>query len=588
MGSLTHTDTQGSQKPTEPMLSDGVKPPLASLPYHVLLQVFVYASHPLHDENMAPTASISWLVQMARTCQAFTKPALTALYRNPPIFALKQNRKALVQHLISPPPGAREDYAVMVKRLELDATQMSALTDATHSVTDLASLVSSLKTLKEIDISDPIDKPPYRERLRRARRWYYPDELFTALHESEARLKSWRWNSTFCAQDPLWIKDIHADKAFQSLQDLTLTKFHSDETRKPDDVQPTPEELLGSALAVLPNLRYLTFETCTAVDGRLLPLLPKNLVYLNFTNCRDLISEALQGFLATHGARLEELVLNHDQSLDLAFLVDLKQSCPRLEVLRMDLNYYSSLAMSADNEPLYDYLLGEDEVPTWPSTLRIIDLEYLRNWTSGAATTFFTSLINSAEELPWLREITILAMVDVDWRQRAEFRKKWTATFQKVFARKMTLPAPHLVSLRAYREWKAAQGSKAEKNDSFLDVEPDVAEAPEAENNYSGVPVPTTPRKNNKSDEKWNPKRLRSRPKASTSYDETSDNASDSEEVLDEEVGFVQGRCHTVVFRIDNFRPREEIYDEADFLDAERSGDEDWDGNDVVDDGYAW
>jgi len=53
----------------------------------------------------------------------------------------------------------------------------------------------------------------------------------------------------------------------------------------------------------------------------------------------------------------------------------------------------------------------------------------------------------------------------------------------------------------------------------------------------------------------------------------------------------VQGRCHTVIFRIDNFRPREEIFNEADFLDAEPSGDEEWNGNDNENDdggGYAW
>jgi hypothetical protein len=132
--------------------TDGHKPALASLPYHVLLQIFVYASHPLRDENMRPTPSIPWMVQVARMCSAFTKPALTALYRNPPIFATRHTRKDLVYHLINPPADAHEQYRVMVKRLELDATQMTALTDATHSVADLAALVQSLTTLREIDI----------------------------------------------------------------------------------------------------------------------------------------------------------------------------------------------------------------------------------------------------------------------------------------------------------------------------------------------------------------------------------------------------------------------------------------------------
>jgi hypothetical protein len=53
--------------------------------------------------------------------------------------------------------------------------------------------------------------------------------------------------------------------------------------------------------------------------------------------------------------------------------------------------------------------------------------------------------------------------------------------------------------------------------------------------------------------------------------------------------GFVQGKCRVVDIRIDNLRPREELFNENDFLDSEVSGDEDWDGNDDIEnDGYAW
>ena len=490
----------------------------------------------------------------------------------------------------------------MVKRLELDATQMSALTDPAHSVSDLAALVQSLTTLREIDIFDPIDRPPFRDRLRRLRRWVYPNELFDALQQTQLRLRSWRWNSTFCDQGPLWLKTIHGYAAFQSLRDLTLTKFHPEpsheerENREDLQGQPTTEELLASALAVLPNLRTLSFETCGVVSGRLLPLLPNNLISLSITNCGELLSDALQAFLATHGAQLEELILNHNQSLDLSFLVDLKRSCPKLEILRMDTTYYSSLAMSSDNEPLYDTLLGETEIPSWPSTLRVIDMEYLRNWNSTSATNFFSSLIEAAEELPWLREITIMAMVDTDWRQRAEFRMKWSAKFKKVFARKWEVPSPHLASLRAFREWKE-QAKDEEKNDSFIEgsaeqIPNGTDDAKNAEDSDSDAPL--LPLRTQKGDDRWGSKRLRSRSKATGSYDEASENEGESE---DNETGsdgddglFVQGRCHTVIFRIDNFRPREEIYDEADFLDAEPSGDEEWNGNEENEDegGYAW
>lgn len=584
---------------------------MASLPYHILLQVFVYASHPLRDENMHATPAIPWLITMAQTCQAFTKPALTALYRNPPIFAIRQNRKKLVHSLIAPSAEARQDYKVMVKRLELDVTQMSALTDASNSVADLGALVSALTTLKEIDIFDPLDRPPYRERLKRTRRWTYPPELFQALRGTELRLKSWRWHNSFFAQGQglAWAKDIHGDQAFRSLRDVTFVKFNVDEKRKADATDPPVEELLASAIAALPNLHSLAFESCTAVNGDLLSHLPSTLLSLSIVNCINLTSEALQTFLSEKGRHLEELVLNHDQSLDLLFLTTLKADCPRLEVLRMDLNYYSTLALSSDNEPLYDWLLDEGEIPTWPTTLRIIDLEHLRKWGADCATNFFTSLIDSAADLPFLREIRIQATVDMNWRDRAEFRQKWAARFEKVFAWRGPFPSPHLASLRAYREWKAKPSNEdaADRNDSLLDITAEDIQATAVASQGSsadsdGETDSDVPLVGKRKDDSWNAKRLRSRARTATNYDETSDN-DDAEEMSpegsgedeevdasdDEEPTVVQGRCHTVVCRIDNLRPREEMFDEADFLDEERSGDEEWDeDNDEVDEGYAW
>ncbi|KAF1970140.1 hypothetical protein BU23DRAFT_557033 [Bimuria novae-zelandiae CBS 107.79] len=589
--------------------TDRRKPDMTRLPYHVLLQVFVYASHPLHDENMHTTPAISWLVKMAQMCQAFTKPALTALYRNPPIFAVRQNRKKLVHHLIAPPAGVGQDYKVMVKRLELDATQMSALTDATHSVADLTALVSALTTLKEIDIFDPLDRPPYRERLKRMRKWTYPPELFQALRQTNLRLQGWRWHNGFCApgQGLLWVKDIHGDRTFQSLRDVTFVKFNVDEKRKSDAIDPTTEELLASAIAALRNLQSLTFESCTAVNGKLLSMLPSTIFSLNITNCINLTSEALQIFLSEKGRNLEELILNHNQSLELSFLTTLKNDCPRLEILRMDLNYYSTLAMSSDNEPLYDWLLGLDEVPTWPPTLRVIDLEHLRKWGADSATNFFTSLIESAAELPFLRELRILAMVDMNWRDRADFRRKWAARFEKVFAWRGPAPSLHLASLRAYREWeeKGSQQKGADRNDSLLDItvenalaENEGAEGSSADSDgETDSDVPLLAKRNN---ERWNTKRLRNRARASTNYDETSDNedgghsGSVDEETTDiasedDQPTVIQGRCHTVLCRIDNLRPREEMFNEADFLDEERSGDEEWaEDIDEVDESYAW
>jgi hypothetical protein len=455
---------------------------------------------------------------------------------------------------------------------------MSKLTDPKSSISDLAALISSLKTLKEVDIFDPYDKPPYRERSRRTRRWYYPEELFVALNRSGLRLRSWRWNGTFCADGPLWMKEVHTSTPFQSLRELSLTRFQAAVITESAEGEPTTEELLGSALAVLPNLKTLALETCTGLSNGFLSLLPKNLVSINVTNCRELTADALQAFLVTHGSHLEELTLNHNQSLDLSFLATLKQTTPRLEVLRMDMHYYNTLQLSSDNEPLYDVLLDESEIPSWPCTLKAIDLEFLRNWSSTAAVMFFTSLIDSAEELPWLQEIKITAIVDIDWRKRAEFRKEWTRRFQQVFARKWSPPNPALVSLKAFRDWKESPNYQHIAEDVEIADTDDVA---------------TTEENESRGTRRWNSHRLRSRRTRSGAYDENTDSEASSSDDVDDgsdskAVKYVQGRCHTVVFRVDNSRPQEQIYDEEDFLDDEVSGDEDWDGNEVEDDGYAW
>ncbi|ORY01511.1 hypothetical protein BCR34DRAFT_574839 [Clohesyomyces aquaticus] len=588
---------KAKMEPTDlQLLGDGKIPNWSSLPYHILLQIFVYASHPLHDDNMFPLPSIQWLALVARRCcNAFTKPALTALYRNPPIFAIKQNRKDLVHHLISPPSTTHSDYSVMVKRLELDATKMSQLTDPTHSVNDLAALITSLKAIKEIDIFDPWDKPPFQPRSR-GRRWNYPNELFIALRASELHLKSWRWHGAFLNHQPIKMKEIHTDKAFVTLREVILTRF--DLPKTPSKVTPpgqaSTEELLCSALAVLPSLRSLSFESCGVLNERLLSMLPNHLTSFSVTNCEELTSEALEAFLVTGGARLEELILNHNRSLDLSFMADLKHSCPRLEVLKMDLNYYTHWAITHDQAPNYAELLKEGEIPSWPSALRVIDLEFLRNWTPGVATAFFTSIIDSAEQLPWLRELRISAMVDNDWRARAEYRSKWTARFQRVFGKKISMPSAHLVSLRAFREWKARAASSAGMVEEGEAEKTSVLNtAIQSENEVEGRVNHTdsTPEssKNTKGNETWGSKRLRTRAKNTPIHDESSGDESSSDHESNEgsdseEIGFIQGKCHTVVFVIDNLRPRDNILHEDDFLDTEPSGDEDWNGEDPADD----
>lgn len=64
--------------------SAGIIPPWQTFPYHVLLQIFEYASYPLVDERtFQQTASWTWLLKASKLCRAFSEPALTVLYRSP-------------------------------------------------------------------------------------------------------------------------------------------------------------------------------------------------------------------------------------------------------------------------------------------------------------------------------------------------------------------------------------------------------------------------------------------------------------------------------------------------------------------------
>lgn len=563
----------------------------------MLLQVFVYASHPLYDDNLAPTPAVPWLLAMAILHREFTKPALTALYRNPPILALNKSAKNQIIQVLLGKQREKMDYTVMVKRLELDATRMPRRTAASRPKLDVGQVIGPLKTLREMDIFDTHDRPPYRQPLRGGVSGrHYPLGIFTALEDADIFLRSWTWNHFLCsvlnmanAETLLWMKDIHSRKSFRSLRDLILTNFPEDSKGEPKrrakdidqdtEIKPTQEELLGTALAVLPKLRSLTFVSSTVVNERLLPLLPDRLVSLTIANCANLTAEILAAFLLTHGNFLEELILNHNIGLSLSFLPGLKPSCPRLEALRMDLNCYSRFSTSNTVVYLYDELLKDGEVPTWPSTLQSLEIIYLRKWTAATAKTFFQSLIDSAEDLPSLQELVLRASVeDVEWRERATFRDQLSQRFQKVFLAQTTPPSEHLISLRAFREWKASRRMD-DAADEHTTTPVHISSQSEAmESSDSDAPILP----------KGTMRRLNRQMRRTRVSKRLQAIESDSEE----EVTPTQGRCRIVNVLVDNLRPREALFGEDDFLDTEPSEDEEWneDNDETVDEGtsYAW
>jgi hypothetical protein len=251
----------------------------------------------------------------------------------------------------------------------------------------------------------------------------------------------------------------------------------------------------------------------------------------------------------------------------------------------MDLTYYSKFVTSSAAEPEYENLLLPDEHPTWPSTLQSIEMHHLRQWTGSAAQNFFSSLIDSARDLPDLRNLALSVSLDISWRERATLRDQWEEKFKSVFMRSSPPPNLHWMSLRGFREWKEKQNAKTMSHvevkgvtilENAIEDDEDVPRSSRRQNHTAQIANLPTPQQSDSGSRR----RLRPRKNASDS-DEQSAEAGPSNSlrgmVMHALEKHVQGMCNVVDIRIDNLRPTERQLHERDFLDSEPSGDEEWD-----------
>ena len=682
-------------------------PPWQTLPYGVLLSIFQYASRPLYDSRYDPTPAVDWLLKMALLCRSFAEPALSALYYSPPLSP--PHAQGLLAHLMSQNGSPTFNYRAKIKYLDIEAMSTLVRKYKGQPSLDIPKLIRLTPMLRGIETHLITDQPQHHKiRFGSSSRSanVYNLELFEAIVEAQIRLRSWKWNfglsgdlhttSELLTQMPT----IHA-MALKNLESVTFVGYMA--------VDLFDRKSLAEALANLPNLKKLSFELCD-VSEHLLPMLPYGLESLKLIDCPDVTADDLHLFLITHGRCLHELILNHNQSLNMAFIVDLADACPNLEVFHMDMTYFSTNLNTKDTEPLYDTLLVCDETPTWPSTLRSLELVNLRRWNGEAAEMFFRSLVDSAASLPQLRRLVLKAIIDITWRDRANFRNKWIGKLREVFLDD-SLPNPKFKSIRAFYAAKGSvvksrsvevqiekplidnKGRKSARltlnppkrllvdGDSDSDVPLSIRRGKRrrkdgAEGGYSSSQlievgsdndVSVRPKKRNKSSTSHDssdynsssdsdnpimsnkrktssiaannrstlgnasgsrndsnrvktentiktlasnsihttrlksPKRrqklTRKCKQSDSSQPQTDVEMTDAsartrasyQEEYDKEDQFIQGRCAIVDIRIDNTRPSEEQYKESDFLDVEKSGDEDWNGEDPDGDGrYAW
>jgi len=503
------------------------------------------------------------------------------------------------------------NYKVKIKRLELGIRAFVDRKDDAATL-DLGSLVTELPNLNEISIFSLQDAPPYRR--HGLPRWRYPTSLYDSLDVNDRKLKSWRWNHLFIREargvgsvEPLfeYMRATHLRPSFQALQHLELLEYPAfNRNQNPHVDQHALQVEMAGIINLLPNLKSLEMISCDMTQLGFAENLTQSLTRLRIANSSELESDVLHAYLSKQGScQLEELILDHNFRLDLAFLPTLGQTCPHLKVLKMDLHYYSQHHAVNDAEPRYLYLLGADEHPTWPETIQEIELVHLQKWSNEGAENLFKSLIDSAEQLPNLRKLVLQAHINISWRDRVAFREQWIERLGRVFLNK-SRPDPHLASFKAWRRYNGIRDK----------LPADIPPTPQGARRLSRVEVNVQKdmeKAQRRASDSGSSSNRRSKRIAETEAaaaaaaaattlrrsGSITDAISISEANSPATSGdwrstaehYIQGLCDVVDIRIDNQRPREEQFNENDFLDSEESGDEDWnEGDEMPDEGYAW
>ena len=597
--------------------------PWVNLPFEILCDILSYASYPLFDDRGQATPHVRWLLALRKTHPALLEASLAALYYTPPITNTAMAHQFLGLLTF---PERTTNYNVKVRHLEIEArSTLLYSAGADLGALDLGAMVKQLPQLLGIDIWSVMDNPDVRRQGLAYRDWTYSDSLFEALKEGSQRLRHFHWNSRFMgkhATDPLemytWMDSIHQYPSFQSLHYIKLTGFFGDSNARLDlafpvdfaspgrtltitqqnkeaariekkALQEKQDEALAKALRTLPNLRKLDLYLCTVVDGDWLQQLPHQLTHLGIIECNRITSDGLQEFLSTRGQHLKVLVLNLNPELNISFLTTLAESCPHLEEFSMDLTSFrkpdTGEVMATGD---YGYILQPDEKPTWPRTLQRLDINHLQHWPLEAAETFFTSLIERARDLSDLRRLVLSVSLDVSWRERAKMRDVWEDKFKRVFLRKPKPPNPHWWSINSYNQWKNKNVAEVVISPPKPEISKSITQTIEetaTDDDESESDVPMTRKR--KAPAQATTRRLRPRRNA------TDDDSTAAEEpvstlggslrdmVMQNLETHIQGMCDEVDVRIDNLRPREEMFHESDFLDSEPSGDEEWNGVDL-------
>lgn len=553
-------------------------PPWQTLPYQILLSIFQYASYPFYRDASHDTGSIGWLIGVSTLSTSFRDAAIATLLYSPPLFPADRAH-GLQQLLDAPQETLSMSYRNKIKRLDVEVRNLLIK----KSGIDLVKLIKQTPLLSALHLYHNYDLVGAvtwaQPAASTGRAWSYPLEIFDALDENGIGLKEWSWNGRFPDTKPVLdqMKNLHCRECLKGLRSLSLLNIAAPEKVKEYE-EGNVETSLTTALKCLPELQELHIQNCSILNHRVLPSLPRGLRHLSVINCGEFNSVDLRSYLTHHGYELQELILNGNQALDLWFAASLERLCPRLQTFRMDLTYTDPTAYH-DVDPHYEGVFPDGIMPTWPRTLQTIEIENLRNLDAQDAENFLSSLIVIAPELKDLRRLCIRILLQDDgWRERAKLRQIWMPKLEDVFLRQAPPPTPFVPLALLPPPFPPLTSSSR----------PSTSHSTSSSSFTTDDSTAATPNKRKSA-------RIAKRELsdlANEAFMMTSSTRKGREMVRNDNLDteeFRQGMCSEVVLHIDGQRPADEQFKEADFLDEELSGDEDWNGRDVeAPSRYAW
>jgi hypothetical protein len=244
----------------------------------------------------------------------------------------------------------------------------------------------------------------------------------------------------------------------------------------------------------------------------------------------------------------------------------LKTACPKLEEFAVNMIYSDIDRIDRPAKQAYDTLFSAGVMPTWPITLRRLDMQHLRQADPDIAVRFFESIIGAASELTDLRHLILSCSVDLSWSERGNFRSKWTSLFEKVFKRKTINPVSYMQSFKSYRLHK----ERLEKEKSLKKRARTSSNENSADSSSAGRLRPRQ-RVNYNSDDNTAGLPLALRVTSTLGRGKQRAEPAEPER-------FIQGLCEEVKISMDNARPMHE-FRESDFLDSEEDEDSDFDAS---------